>query len=82
MHVAAGVSVLATSSSCRSVSVCLDIICLLFIVTVCLQMCVTIFLRSPRDISVWGNRKKHSVCAYWLELLIIVNPIVTGVIAQ
>ena len=28
----------------------------------CLQMCVTVPLRSPRDVSVWGNRKKYSVC--------------------
>jgi len=58
----AGVSL--TLSFCGTVSVCLDIIWLFFIVTVCL--CVTDLLRSPRDGSVWGNRKKHSVSAYYL----------------
>lgn len=68
------VSVSLALSFCRTVSVCLDIIRLFFIVTVCLQMCATVLLRSPRDVSVWGNRKKHSACACWLGLLIVIKP--------
>lgn len=78
------VCVFATLSFCRTVSVCLDIISLTFlIVTVCLEMCATVFLRSPRDVCVWGNGKKHSACAYWLGLLIVIYPtLVKGVVAQ
>lgn len=49
-----------------SASLYLDVKYLFFIVTLGLQMHVTDFVRSPRDGSVWGNRKKHNVSAYCL----------------
>lgn len=39
-----------------------------------LEMCATLWVKGPRDIFVWGKRKKHSGCLFsnWPGLLIII----------
>lgn len=38
-----------------------------------LQMCMTFWVRTPRNVFVWGKRKKRSGCvfSYWLDSLLL-----------
>lgn len=79
--------VTAFTRGCRCVLVTLSFYKSVFRHNTPVFHCGCVFLRSPRDVSVWGNRKKHCVCVYvcahCLILVFVINPaLVEGTIAQ